>query len=236
MNCFTSHIEKIFCSISDLKSAQLIALDIKKYDDKNINTRKILSFLSIKLMLSECISIANDLQLVKMIIFAQVEWYLYINMQIRQIYKALHMVKQNNSCVLLSHIAYFDRLAHYLSSYLSTMNVNLKSVKCATYQYFGSTIYLNGICCTAVHKYNCYYEPSKQTVANLIRKLKSKLYHKNNKGYWRANTYIRPLKALLSMEKILQSWLAYYSSALSNQQVLKINRIADYVFYKWQTK
>lgn len=157
-------------------------------------------------------------------------------MQIRQICKALYIIKQNSSCFLLCHIIYFDRLAKYLSSYLSILNINLKSVKCAAYQYFDRTIDLCGIRCTIANKLSYSYEPNKQAVANLMRKLKRELYHKNNKGYWRANTYICPPQALLSIEKILQSWLMHYSSALSNHQILKINRIADYVLYKWQIK
>lgn len=235
-NCFTGDIKKILVTINSLKSTQLIALDMNKYDDKSIDSRKILGFLSFQPILPQFLDALGNSQLIKTIMHTGLEWHLYTNMQIKQVCKILHLVKKNSYCFFVCHMVYFDRLANYSSKYLSAFNVNLKSVQCTAYQYFDNAIYLGSIYCTSSNNCNYYCKPSKQAVANLMREVKRKLYHKNNNGYWRASAYVCPAQALVSIEKILQLWLTYYSGLLSNKQILTINRIADYIFYKWQVK
>lgn len=236
LNCSPDHVKKILCSKHSAKSSQLTALGLNKYDNKNIADGQILSFSRIGPISSPYLSMIPSLYIVKAIVHTGLEWHLYTNMQARQVSRILHVIKKNDSCFLLCRATYFDRLINYSGNYLSMLNINLKSVKCVACQYPDCTICLNGTHCIIVNRYRYLCEPSKAAIADLVLKVKHKLYHKNTKGYWRANAYICPSEALLSIEKVLQLWVKYYSSMLSNLQMLTINQMIDYIFYKWQVK
>jgi hypothetical protein len=236
INCFTSHANKMLKFFSSPKDIRLTALDLNRYDGKNIGTAKMLKLLSINLIFSQYLNLISDLYLVKNIVHAGLEWYLYTNMQAKQVYNILYLAKKNYSYFFLCHIESIDRIATYFGSYLSALSINLKSVKCNIYNYLNKDIYLGRIEYVFANSRNCLYRPSRQSVADLIDKVKQKLYHKNIQGHWRASHYICTYQALLSIEKILQSWLSYYSVLLGKMQVLRVNQIADYMFYKWQVK
>lgn len=236
VNCLTSHISKILKPLNSSKSMRLIALDLNKYDDKNINTVKVLKLLGLSLIFSQYLDLISRLYLIKTIVYTGLEWYLYTNMQVRHLCKILYLAKKNSSHFFLCYITHFNRITNYSGSYLFSLSVNLKSVKCNVYHYLNRAIYLGNTECIFANNCNYLYKPSRQSIACLVDKIKQKLYHKNKQGYWRASNYICSSQALLVLEKILQSWLRYYSEILNSMQILKINRLADYIFYKWQVK
>lgn len=236
INCLTSHVSKMLKFVNSFKSICVTALDFNSYDDKNSSSAKVLKLLGLNLIFSQYANLLSNLYLVEAIVKIGFEWHLYTSMKTKQVCNILYLTKKNSLYFFLSHIASLDKIANHFGRYLSALSVNLKSVRCSTYSYLNKTIYLGHIECIFVDNYNYSYRPSKQSIANLIDAIKQKLYHKNAQGYWRASNHICSYQALLAIEKILQSWLSYYSGLLSNMQVLRINQIADYVLYRWQVK
>lgn len=237
INRTKSHLDKILGSPKAFKSDQLIAVNLQQYSNQHINAVKISKLLGLKFVLKQYFkTLLTDLSIVSNVIFIGLEWHLYTNAKAKRTYDLLCIVHERQSFFILGHIVHFSQFVSHISYYMSVFKISLKGIRCTLYTYKNNHVHLGYAEYIAENSGSCLLKPSKQSVACLIKSIKQKLYHKNTQGYWRASSHICPSRAMLRIEEIMHLWLKHYSSTLRNWQILRLNQLADSIFYIWQMK
>ena len=128
------------------------------------------------------------------------------------------------------------KVAQSFASFLSKAKVNLKNIRCVIYICIKNLIYLPSSE-HIIEKNNVdAHRLDDRLLKSIIYSIRQQLYHKNKKGYWRANRYIKTSEAMLRARKVLLKWCSKSPIALSELDALKVNRVIDYTLYKWCKK
>lgn len=236
INFEANHINKMMWRQSSCDDTCSIVLKLCKRVNKNIDTKAVLRLLDPSLNFFNEINLLLDNYLFEKIVCTGLDWHLYTNVRAGNLYRCLYLAKKRNTWFSLYSPLYSRQAIKYLSGFLDALKVNLKSVKCIICKCIKQIVHLQDIECIVKNGLNCLIKPSRQATGYLIRELKKKLYHKNAEGYWRANAYICASTARLQLKKILSSWQIYHLGTLVKSEAAKINKIADYIFYRWQIK
>lgn len=236
VGCIANHASKLFCSSYSCKSVPCVLINWQTYKIKNVDIKHFSKFLGNFFFYLNTAEVFISMQLLEKAICIGLRWYVYSNAQIKFLSKFLYSVKEkklifSSLCLLL-----FSNAIRHLSQYLSKFKVNLKNLICIFCKYVKKSVHLFYIDYIAKNSSSYLFRPSKQSVKHLITSIRNKLYHKNKKECWKRNSSINSLRGLVLVQEVLSIWHDCYSSILSKAEVVKINRVADRIVYKWQTK
>ena len=227
INHIASHIKKAFKSSIVFRNIYCIRLKSQKLDHKNTSKRSFFKLLNRRVKLLEIQPLSN-------IIYIGLEWHIYLRVKINNLYTNLCLLRKNNLFFLL-HFLSISRVIKYLAEFLGNLKINLRNIKCTLHRYVENFMhFLELDCC--IKNGSCLLTPSKQSISNTFKQIKEKLYHKNKRGYLRNSRYISAIQAMSSVRLILLLWREYYSSILEKADLLKMNRVIDHMFYRWQVK
>nr|YP_009243881.1 hypothetical protein Sdur_066 [Sporolithon durum]AMK96123.1 hypothetical protein Sdur_066 [Sporolithon durum] len=79
-------------------------------------------------------------------------------------------------------------------------------------------------------------ENNKHSIKYLFNEIRRLIYHKNQIGHWRANSYLTYNRAHQSINKVMMNWYEYHKHLLNIKQLKKINKNIDNILYLWKSK
>lgn len=177
----------------------------------------------------------NELyELLIMIMYTGLEWYIYTNIKNKNLYTDLYFVSEGEKLFFVSNFSIVNKILEYIAKFLSLININLKNMRCIVYKYTNSLIYFRDIDLKINNRIHYTFHPSKKSIKDILYMVRNKLYHKNKQGHWRTNNYINSANAVLYINQILHLWYSYYSDILNIKEIFKINQITDKILYMWQ--
>lgn len=255
----SQHISKILIKSKDYKKISKIALNpfldlknikLKRWLKKVDNNTSIIKWLynyliqqkyinNTFVLIDDFFRLTNSIQLselLKVIYFNGLEWFLYTNKINKIIYSKLYITYHKPYLVIVAKKLLINKLFQQIGQFINLQFCNLKKLHCKIYQY--STPYLSlhtlTVRKTKISEY--IIKPSKQSIKLVIHKIRSTLYCKDQNGYWRARADTPIYKGVLLIEYLLNSWYSYYFSLISNIDILRLNNIIDNLLYSWQIK
>lgn len=254
-----NHITVLFCTYSFTKN--IYSLKIKtQLNCKHINNKQIIQKLDNDSFKSNVLNIwlnqqnfenknmlntylvqsinnqDNFSDFLDTIIYIGLEWYIYINLKIKFIYSKILISKQKESLLFVSINYIINLLLKNVANFLNLIDINLKFVKCIIYKYINHFIILDDFHIKIQNKVNLVVKISQQSITLINYAIRHKLYHKNRRGYWRANHYLHSTQAIFLIREILSNWYEYYHHIIDNQEEILINNTIDKLFYAWQMK
>ena len=236
VGCIANHASKLFCSSYFCKNAPCVLIDWQTCKIKNVDVERFSKFLGKFFFYLNTTEVFISMQLLEKAIYIGLKWYVYSNTQIKFLSEFLYSVKEKKLIFSSLCLLVFSNAIKHLSQYLSKFKVNLKSLICIFCKYVKKSVHLFYIDCVTKNSSSYLFRPSKQSIKHLITSIRNKLYHKNKKGRWKNNNSINSLRGMVLAQEVLSIWYDCYSSILSKAEVVKINRVADRIVYKWQTK
>lgn len=219
---------------------------IKKVDSHSIILKKLYSYLvrqdfffndDLSTFCTDRFTFKDKLSyLLEMIFFTGLEWFIYSNIKRRYFYLETYLINQAEKIFLFSNILTINYLIKYLSIFTQNKSKNLKSLKINIYIIFFRHIIFNDIKIILNNKLRNKVKPSKKAFEYIFYTIRCKLYHKNNKSFWRSNNQLRIHEVLLFINHLLQSWLSYYLNILNKIEIKNLNKQLDGLIYLWQRK
>ena len=174
-------------------------------------------------------------EILRVIICLNLYWHTYNSNQNNCQHICMYLsVSKKLVSLLLSSLMY--KVAQSFASFLSEAKMSLKNIQCAICMHIKNLIYLPGL--EYIIEKNNVNTPrlDDQLLKSIIYSIRQQLYHKNKKGYWRANRYIKTSEAILRARKVLLEWCSKSPIILSKLDALKVNRVIDYTLYRWCKK
>ena len=179
----------------------------------------------------------NELpELFKAIYFTGLEWFFYTNRMNKTMYINLYMTYQRHSLVIVTNKYLINRSIKCISCFINWQFFNLKKIYCNVYQYSISFLNINKITIKRTQSTEFLIKPSKQCVDSLISNIRSKIYYRNQYGYWKIKTNTSLHKIIPFIKFLLQFWYRHYFSIIDTLDILNLNRKVDNLLYLWQTK
>lgn len=230
------YASKTLCYLRSSKDKQSLILNINTRDNKNINVRRLTKYLGELSIHCIELNLFIGQYILKKIIYTGLEWYIYTNMQVNHLCLYMHSVQKQLFFFFLHCPSFSLNTVKKMSGFFSILKVNLRGIKCSLYQYIDYLMHLFTFDYISKNISSYLFRCSDIVIEKLVKKIKQKLYHKNKHGFWRANAHICSHQLIFKIKEMLYSWCSYYSSILSRSKIVKINKIIDYIFYKWQIK
>lgn len=175
-------------------------------------------------------------EFLEILYYIGIEWYIYTNLKNPFLYLNLYLINQTKQVLFLSNTLVAILVIKQMSQFIRNKLINFKHVKCSIYKYYYDYINLLDIEINIRQSSISIIKPSKQSIEYIFNILRHTLYHKNEKGNWRINNYIKTNKPLFLVNHLLQLWSVYYSQIVDQLDIHKINHSIDNLFYSWQAK
>jgi len=179
----------------------------------------------------------NELpELFRAIYFTGLEWFFYTNKVNKAMYTNLYMTYQQQNLVIAMNKYLINRLIRCVGYFINCQFFNLKKIYCNVYQHCTSFLKINTITIKRTQSTEFSIKPSKQFMNSLISSIRSKIYYKNQYGYWRMQTITSIQRTIPFIKFLLQYWYRYYFSIVDTLDILNLNKRVDNLLYLWQTK
>ena len=236
INCTVEQLKKIFNHSGTYANIHLLKLNLERCWNNYIAGKKFLKLFTKSHCSEYGINQSSNRQLREKIIYAGIEWCLYINSQAKFLYSSLHLVKSESLYLFTPCSLTFNMSMAYLSEFFSKIKANLKSLDCTVCRYVNENVCVSDLSYGFKNQLEQSLAPSKHCIKNLISSIKQELYHKNIYGDLRKSNHLNSKYAASKVVKTISLWSANYSSILSQQNMSQIERVVDCIFYKWQMK
>lgn len=255
----TRHISKIFAKANKCKKINRIVIK-SPLNSKNIEYKNLLITISSDQTISKwlytwfnsqdfiCdnvllwyfidhINRSNKLyEFLEILYYIGIEWYLYTNLKKSFLYLNLYLINQTKQILFLSNTLVTILIIRQISQFIHNKLINFKSVKCSIYKYYCKYVNLLDIEVNIRQSSRFIVKPSKQSIKYIFNILRNTLYHKNARGNWKINNYIKLNRLPFLVNHLLQLWYIYYSDIIDHLDIYKINHSIDNLFYSWQSK
>jgi len=124
----------------------------------------------------------------------------------------------------------------YCSKFAYYQYINLKTIHFYLWSNFYKDMCLSNINIGIQEKSQYTILPSTKSIKYITSLVKSTLYHRNKKGFWKINNQVNVSKILSFSNKLLDSWYFYYLNIVDNFcKNTMINNI-NMTLYLWQRK
>ena len=175
-------------------------------------------------------------QILHTIYWTGLEWYLYTNLKEKYLYLDLYLINTTQNSLYLVDIFNLQKLLRYVAQFASNKLINLQDTLCILWTSHKKDIDIHDIQVDIRKATKPIIEPSNQALKFTTHILRSKLYHKNEFGFWRRNNQANIHKNLLFTENLLKCWCSYYSAILNPVNKRAMNQKIDSIIYLWQRK
>ena len=190
-----------------------------------------------KPVINNCLDQNNNLeQLLKVIAYIGSEWLIYINSQSQFIYSKIYLISNTKSHLYFCNLLMMPIIFKYLIEFFSNQLINLKDLKCSILDNYNNQIHLGEIELTLREKLINKQKLSSKSLEYLIAKIRLQLYHKNDQGFWRRNSYISIHKLLFFTTHLIKFWYSYYLNLLGSLDKKQLNTTLNTILYLWQRK
>lgn len=173
-------------------------------------------------------------ELLETILYIGIEWLIYINLKIKNVYKNIILIGRNK-ILFIKHLK-FSELNLCITLFAEKIDIDIGDIRYKSEKIFDPTIDFADFNILIKTNNNFNIEPNNDAIKLLFNEMRSVLYNKNQIGQWRPKTHLTSESAKLEMQKTLLNWYKYYYHILDNIQVSKIHLIAEKLFYIWQIK
>lgn len=179
----------------------------------------------------------NELyQFFSIIYYIGLEWHLYTNLQKNNLYLNFCFINENNKVLCLSSLSILNKILIYISKFINNQSANLQSVKCYLWDNHQQYLDFANIEIQIQQPLGYSLMPSNKSLKSIIKSMRSKLYHRNEKGFWRLNNQVAINEILLFTNYLLQSWDSYYFNIERKLYKKRIKQTIDRILYLWQRK
>lgn len=179
----------------------------------------------------------NELdELFKVIYFTGLEWFLYTNKKSKVIYIDMYIAYQQLDLVIVINKHLINIFIQCISHFINWQTFNLKKLFCNIYQQAIPCFNINTLNIKQARNIEYLIKPNKQLIKSLVSNIRSKIYYKNQDGYWRRRNHLSIERIMPFIKFILKYWYSYYFSTIDTLDILELNRIVDNMLYLWQTK
>ncbi len=216
---------------------------VKKISGDEIISRTIYIWLSNQNFISEDYEYCKNIiftnrfnDLFKVIYSIGLEWYIYTNLQIGQLYQELYLTNHNRQKWYLSKSQVIDSFFISFSQYSYKHCINLREAKFYIYYPCSKKFQVEDFCIqTKIEEHDLKWL-SYRIIKNISYVIRSNLYHKNRFGIWRINNQLTHYKAKFLIKKVIYLWYIYYWYMISLLDRKLINFTINKMFYLWQRK
>lgn len=216
---------------------------VKKISGDEIISRIIYSWLSNQNFISEDYEYCKNIiltnrfnDLFKVIYSIGLEWYIYTNLQIRQLYQELYLTNCNRQRQYLSKSQVINSFLISFSQYSYKHCMNLREAKFCIYYPCSKKLKVENFCIQTKIKEHDLKWYSYRIIKNIYYIIRSNLYHKNRFGIWRINNQLTHYKAKFLIKKVTHLWDIYYWYMIDSLDRKLINFTLNRIFYLWQRK
>lgn len=173
---------------------------------------------------------------IRIINFIGLEWYIYINLHNKHLFKKLYLIENLNEKHYLSNLFNIIQLVLYFSKYSVIESMSFKQISTKISYKFNRLINFDFINIQINKNSKFVIKPNSNAVKLLSYAIRSKLYNKNYKGVWRIKNRIAVSQANLLITALTQFWLLKYSSIMNLQDRKQTTNAINKKFYLWQQK
>nr|YP_010728641.1 hypothetical protein P6G74_pgp075 [Phymatolithon calcareum]WEA76799.1 hypothetical protein [Phymatolithon calcareum] len=173
-------------------------------------------------------------KLLQDILYTGIKWHIYINLKTQKIYKKFILLSEKK-LFFINHNK-LSNLNIYIAMFIKKLNIDINLVKYANQKVFNQRINFTDVEILMQPSDSLKINLNNNSIKLLVSHIRYVLYHKNQLGQWRVNTYLTSTRAKLAIKKILFIWYKYYYYILDSVQISKINMIVSKIFYIWQKK
>lgn len=173
-------------------------------------------------------------KLLKDIFYIGIEWHLYINIKKQKIYKKFIFLSEKK--LFFINQTKVSNLNIYIAMFIKKLNIDINLFKYSSQKVFEQKINFTDVKILMKSNNSFKINLNSNSIKLLVSDIRSVLYHKNQVGKWRLNTYLTSTQAKLAVKKILFSWYKSYDYILDSTQISKINMTINKIFYIWQIK
>lgn len=175
-------------------------------------------------------------ELITTIYLTGLEWYMYTNLKIEQLYKKLYISNHNKQALCFSDSSVISSLIRSLSRYSYTRCRNIAKIRCSIYHCFNKYIPLDNVN-IEMNELTCYcITPSNKSIKDFSHIIRSNLYHKNSKGIWRINNQLTINNANLLVQFLTYLYNEYYCNKVGILNRRLMQETTNNIFYLWQRK
>lgn len=173
-------------------------------------------------------------KLLKTILYIGIEWHIYINLKIKNIYKNIILISINK-ILFIKHLN-LSKLNLCIAFFVSKIDIDISYIKYKNEKIFDQIIDLAGFN-ILINTHNRFrLKLSNNIIKLLFNQIRYVLYHKNTIGQWRSKTHLTSKDAKSAIQRILLNWYKYYQHTLDDIQMSAIHSTAEKLFYTWQIK
>lgn len=159
------------------------------------------------------------------------EWCLYIEMKIKNIYIYFLFFYQLNHLIFIINNKYIEYFRIFIFKFIYQLNLNIYS---SFFSIFKLNYLMKNFDCS--FNYKSIKTPNQFYVNSVLRDIRYILYRKNYKNLWKINTLIDINQAKYQIFSILDNWYTKHVYILNYKDVLNINKTINNMFYIWQNK
>lgn len=259
MHIITRHISKIFANASKCKKLNRVVIR-SPLNSKNIQYQNLLITISSNQTISKWLYTWFDNQsfvcdnimiwyfihrinrshrlyeFLEILYYIGIEWHIYTNLKNPLLYLDLYLINQTKQILFLSNTLVTILIIKQVGQFIRHKLINFKHVNCSIYKYYYNYVDLIDVEVNIKQRSRSIIKPSKQSIQYILDTLRHTLYHKNEKGNWKINNYIKMNKPTFLINRLLQLWYINYSNIIDHLDICKINYSIDNLFYSWQAK
>lgn len=222
-------IRQIFSSFSPITSKFYHWLN----NANHINSKKI------KYKQITILNISHENQLKRLLfnlLYLGLEWYIYINLRIKAIYKNITCVYENQELLLFISKLYNKKLIRHIAKFISSKGININMINLYIFNDKNNLIKLSDMHIYINFLNSLTIKLNNNVISDLFKIIRKILYHKNKKNCWRINSNLKTKTARSLINKVLVNWYNDYCGILNISDINNLNKKIDYIIYKWQIK
>lgn len=174
--------------------------------------------------------------LIESINLTGIEWSIYTNLYMKNIYLSVYFVLINKKLLSISNKLMSQALINKISNLFRCYSIDLRIIQFYISKNEDKYMDLINIKIELLKPFRQIIKPSKKSFKYLFKQIRSVLYHKNHLGYWRTNSQITIYETSFMVYKLLTGWYSYYSSTLSQLELKMINTKVDGLIHLWHNK
>ena len=175
-------------------------------------------------------------EFLEILYYIGLEWHIYTNFKDPYLYLNLYLVNQTQQILFLSNARLTGFIVKQIGAFMSSKLINLRCARCSIYSYYHNYINLIDVAVKIKQDSNYIIKPNIKSIQYIFNMLRHILYHKNVKGYWKMNNYIKMNKSTFLINHLLKLWHIDYSNIIDNSDIYRINYNIDNWLYFWQAK
>nr|YP_010728807.1 hypothetical protein P6G75_pgp044 [Lithothamnion corallioides]WEA76996.1 hypothetical protein [Lithothamnion corallioides] len=173
-------------------------------------------------------------KLLETILYIGIEWHIYFNLKIKNIYKSIILISENK--ILFIKYSKLSNLNPCIALFMKKIDIDINYIKYKNEKKFDQIISFADANILIKTNKKFSLEPSNNVIKLLLNDIRSVLYNKNQIGQWRSRNHLTSADAKSAVQKTLLNWYKYYYHILDSIQISKIHVISDKIFYIWQIK